>query len=248
MAKERNPGETLEVRTPRGALRFPKLVEPDLGTEKFPKKNPEYNTGLVLKRTDPGVEKFLAKIDELMEESRELAEEKYAELPLKARKKLEADGGIRADLPYEEVYDEQTEEPTGEIIIKAKTVASGVSKKTGKPWKKNLDMFDARGKPIARSVVTKLRIWGGTVAKLNIGLQPYFIEAQGKYGLSRYLNAVQIIELVDGGTRSASQYGFEEEEEGFDANGFSVEDDDATDEGFENETDGDDDDADMGNF
>ena len=235
MAKaDRKPRDALNVRTPRGALRFPKLLEPDHGTEKFPKKNPEYNTGLILKRGAPGVDAFLAKLDELMEESKALAEEAFAALPLKTRKQIEAKtGGISADSPYEVVYDNETEEETGEVVIKAKTVASGVSKKTGKPWSKLLDLFDARGKPIPRSVRSKLRIWGGTVAVLNMDLKPYFVDGSGSYGIGRYLNAVQIIELVDGGSKSASSYGFGEEDEGFDASGFSVDDaDDDDDSGF----------------
>lgn len=214
--QERQPGDSITLFTPRGALRYPKLVEPDHGTEAYPKNPPEYNTGLILTRGAPGVDAFLAKLDEMMEESRELAEAKLADLPLKTRKKIEAEGGVKADDPYEVVYDDQTEEETGDVILKAKTKASGVSRKTGKPWSRQVDLFDAKGKPIPNRLRKTIRIWGGTVARVNLDLRAYFVEGSGRYGLGRYLNAAQIIELVDSGARQASSYGFSDEGDGFD--------------------------------
>jgi len=62
-------------------------------------------------------------------------------------------------------------------------------------------------------VMTKApSIWGGTVGKVAFEVMPYFNNAQCEGGLSLRLDAVQIIELVSGGGKSASAYGFGEEE------------------------------------
>jgi hypothetical protein len=233
-APKKNPDQQ-RLFTPRGTLKWPKLNEPDHGTEKFPCKHEagEYKTKLVLDRADPGVEAFLAKIDKAMERAEEIAEAEFLELPLKSRKTLEAKGGISKDLPYQEIYDEETEEPTGKVELLFKMAAGGNRKKDGKPWSAQPDLFDAKGKPLNR----KISIWGGSVAIINFDLTPYFMPGTGKWGLSRRLNAAQIVELVSsGGTKSASSYGFGTED-GFDSGEYS--DEDSTDEDGEDQTTGD---------
>lgn len=227
-APYKNPDQ-LRLFTPRGTLKWPKLTEPDHGTAKYPSKYEagEYKTKLVLDRADKGVESFLAKIDAQMDRALELAEEAFKELDVKTRKGLEAKGGITADLPYSEIYDEQTEEPTGQVEMLFKMVAGGIRKKDKKPWSAKPDLFDAKGKPLT----SKIAIWGGSTAIINFDLSPYFAPGTGKYGLSRRLKAAQIIELVSaGGTKSASSYGFGEQE-GFDSSEYADEaEDEASDE------------------
>lgn len=222
---QKNPDQQT-LFTPRGTLKWPKLTEPDHGTEKYPSKHEagEYKTKLVLDRADKGVETFLAKIDTAMERAKELAEEAFKELDVKSRKGLEAKGGITADLPYSEIYDEETEEPTGQVEMLFKMVAGGVRKKDKKPWSAKPDLFDAKGKPLGK----KIAIWGGSTAIINFELTPYFVPGTGKYGLSRRLNAAQIIALVSaGGTKSASSYGFGEQE-GFDSSEYAEDEADET--------------------
>ena len=209
MAKApRNP-DAKTVYTPKGELRWPKLTEPDTGTDAFPDPDGSYKTDIVFNRSAPGVEKFLAMLDKSLERAAELAEQQLADLPLKSRKALEAKGGIKPDAPYVEEYDEDTEEPTGRVIFKAKKKASGTRKKDGKPWTSKVDLFDAKGNPFKRGKT----IWGGSTAILSVELAPYFIPGSGAYGLRRSLNAAQIISLVsEGGSRSASSYGFQAQE------------------------------------
>lgn len=237
-APYKNPDQQ-RLFTPRGTLKWPKLNEPDHGTDKYPSKHEagEYKTKLVLDRDEPGVEAFLAKIDKALDRARELAEESFAELPVKGRKAIEAKGGIQPDLPYSEIYDEETEEPTGKVEMLFKMVAGGVRKKDNKPWSAKPDLFDAKGKPLGK----KISIWGGSVAIINFDLTPYFVEGTGKFGVSRRLNAAQIVELVSaGGTKSASSYGFGEQE-GFDADEYADdEDSDGDDEKSSGDADGDD--------
>lgn len=245
MARNKNP-DAVVINSPRGKLKFPKLTEVDYGTDKYPDKDGSYNTRVVYDTANPTVQKFTAKLDQLMERARELAEEKYAELPVKARKELEKKKGgvgLSPDLPYSEVYDDETEEPTGEIEMRFKKKAGGTRKKDGKKWVASRpDVFDAKKNPLPKGV----EIWGGSVALINAEYVPYFVAGTGSYGLQRQLNAVQVFELVSaGGQRNANSYGFEEDEDGFDSSGMEVseKEDDA-----DTSTDSDDDDGEGADF
>lgn len=222
MAKrEKNP-DRITINSPRGKLKFPKLDKVDYGTEKFPDKDGSYNTRVIFDGNDPKVQSFMERLDKMMERAKELAEEKFAELPVKARKELEkktGGAGIVADAPYSEVYDEDTEQPTGEIEMRFKKKAGG-TRKDGKKWKANRpDLFDSAKPP--KPLPQGVEIWGGSVATINADYEPYFVAGTGSYGLQRRLNAVQVFELVSaGGQRSASSYGFEGDEDGFDSEGL----------------------------
>lgn len=223
MANKKNP-DRIRMSTPRVPLKYPKLTEVDYGTEKYPDKDGSYNTRVIADRADPKVSAMLAKIDAAMERAKELAEEAFSELPVKERKRLEAanpGGGIKADAPYSIVYDEDTEEDTGKVELRFKMKASGVRRDKTK-WTAKPDLFDAKGKPLKKGI----QIWGGTVAIINFDLEPYFVAGTGAYGVSRRLNAVQVIDLVSaGGQRAASSYGFGEED-GFSSDDYEVEKDD----------------------
>lgn len=250
MAKKPNKNpDAVTLNTPPLTLKWPKLNEPDFGSDKFPDKDGSYNTRAVMDENDPLVIKFKDRLDELMERAREIAEQKFAELPVKARKQIEAkSGGIQPDLPYSPVYDEETEEPTGEIEIRFKRKYSGTYKngpKKGKKWYASINLFDSAKppKPLKKGV----QIWGGTTAIINATFEPYFVEGTGAYGLQRKLNAVQVLTLVSsGGERSASAYGFEGSDDGFDSSDIEV--DDTETEGDDDAADGDEDDADDADF
>lgn len=226
MAKNKNDNPNkLNVHTPRGALKWPKLTEPDHGTEKFPCRfeEGEYKTKIVLDRSKPGTAAFLAKVDAHLELAKKLADEAFAELPVKDRKRI---GEPVADEPYQVVYDEETEEETNFVELLVKMRAGGTRKKDGKKWSAKPALFDSKGKPITK----KIEIWGGSTAIIDLDLEPYFMPGTGKFGLSRRLNAVQIIELVAaGGQRSASSYGFGEVEDGFSQDEYSADDEDGED-------------------
>ncbi|ESY42025.1 hypothetical protein X747_14610 [Mesorhizobium sp. LNJC384A00] len=236
MANQKNP-DRVRISTPRVTLKYPKLDKIDYGTEKYPDKDGSYNTRFIADRADPKVSAMLAKVDAAMVRAKELAEEKFAKMDIKARKKIEAKtGGIVADEPYSIVYDEDTEEDTGKIDMKVKMKAGGIRKDKTK-WSAKPDIFDGKGKPMKKGI----QIWGGSVAILNFDLEPYFVDGSGSYGVSRRLNAAQIIELVSGGQRAASSYGFEAEEDGFDANDVETEDEDDSDDSADGSSDDDDD-------
>lgn len=189
--------------TPKGRFRFPAIVTPDYGNDQFPKPNGEFKVQLIL---GPKEAAILAKeLQPLHDQAVEEGREKFAGLKVEQRKKL---GDLKITPLFEDEYDKETEEPTGNKIFKFGTAASGVNKKTGEPWKRHIVVYDAQGNVIKKPP----QIWGGTVGKVGYECSPYFVPGQGMAGLKLYLAAVQIIELVSGGGGDASQFGFGKEE------------------------------------
>lgn len=98
-----------------------------------------------------------------------------------------------------------TNEETGAVTIGFKMKASGISKKTQKPWAMRPAVFDAAGQPLAPDK----QVGGGSKVMVAYTLNP-FSTAIG-VGVSLRLEAVQVIELVEFGQGDAAQYGFKNE-------------------------------------
>lgn len=217
--KPKNP----EFVSPRGTFRYPKLNEPDYGTENFPKPDGEYSVRLILTEADaqPLVDQLQPHLDAAVEE----AQAKFKELPVATRKKLKE---VTVNDLYQIEYDPETEEATGNVIFKFAMKASGKTK-DGKEWSRKPAIFDSKGKRLAKPEP----IWGGTEGKVAFEVRPYFIAGTGAAGLKLGLNAVQIIELVSGGGRDAEGYGFGAED-GYEAGDNEDAEDNGT---FQDETD-----------
>lgn len=201
-----------KMTTPRGTFVWPKLVEPDYGSKEYPKPDGEYSVKVRFDAEDPAFIPFKKKIDAALEAAVENARAQFAELKPATRKKL---GDISINEPFEVVYDEDENE-TGEVLMKFTMKAGGIVKKgprQGKRWARKPQLFDAKGKPMLKAP----EIWGGTVGKVSFSFitDGYFIPGTGATGIKLQLEAVQIIELVSGGQRQGSDFGFEEEEDGF---------------------------------
>lgn len=222
MSKDKKPKNFTGI-TPKGVFKFPNLIKPDYGTKEFPKPEGEYNTRLVMTLAE--AQELIDKLQPEMDKAEELAKEKFAEMPVATRKKI---GAPKANDFYAEIYDKETEEPTGEVEFRFKMRASGKNAK-GEKWERKPTIFDAKGKP-----VTLKQLWGGSKGKVSFEVVPYFVAGTGAYGITLYLRAAQVIELNQGGSRSASDFGFGQEE-GFDSSEMEDEDN----EGFDDETDGD---------
>ena len=207
--------------TPKGVFKFPKLTAPDYGSKDYPDPDGSYKVTLVMPKAQ--AQKFIEQLQPEFDKAMEQGQEAFAKLPVANRKKL---GGVKAQDFYAEVYDKDTEEPTGEIEFRFKSKASG-TRKDGKEWSRTMAIFDAKGTP-AKNIK---EIWGGTEGKVSFTASPYFVAATGTVGLSLRLEAVQVLKLVAGGARDAAGYGFGQEEGEFDATEDSA--------GFTDETDGD---------
>lgn len=208
------------VTTPKAPFRFPKLTEPDYGNDKFPKPDGEYSVQIVLDQNSKDAKDLIAKLKPLHEEAMMVAKEKFDALPVGSRKKLEKDngkGGIRANDLFTVLYDKETEKPTGEIVFKAVMKASGTYKKgpkEGQKWTRSPVIFDAKGHRMLKPPA----IWSGTVGRVSAEVSNYFIPGTGAAGIKLNLVGVQIIDLVSGGAKNASELGFSAEE------GFEYED------------------------
>ena len=181
------------LRSPLGEMVYPKVTEPDT---KY-KDEGEYSTKL---RVPMDLAKpLMAAIDKEAAESLAAAIEKAD--TAKAKKSWET-----KYIPYE-IEEDDDGEPTGCVLFKFSMKASGKSKKTGKTWTRKPALFDAKGTPLKNA-----QIWGGTTAKISFSFQQYAQTAQTGASVKMALEAVQVIDLVSGGTRSADAYGFDEED------------------------------------
>lgn len=169
---------------------------------------------------------IIEQVDKLMEEIRaddkvvaaKAEVEKFNKNPKNKKKQAE----VPENSPYTDAVDDNGDE-TGEIEFNFGANASGKNKKTGKTWTRTIKLWDSKKKEF------KGAVWSGSKIKVAYTIGTYFINAKVGYGVKLYLESVQIIELVQGGNRSADGYGFGEEE-GFEAEETS---DDSSDTGAE---------------
>ena len=97
-------------------------------------------------------------------------------------------------------------EETGKYVIKFSTVGT-----TRDGTEKTVPVFDAKGNKLD----TALKVGNGSTVKVCYSPSAYYSAALGA-GVKLYLNAVQVLDLVEFSGGSAESYGFEEEE-GFEA-------------------------------
>jgi hypothetical protein len=197
--------------SPRLKFQWPKLTEPDYGNEKYPKPDGQYTVNGIGRADDPAVKKFIADLTPHYEEALAAASETFKGLKVETRKKLKQ---VTENALFTELYDKDTEEPTGEISFKFSMTASGTRKKgpkAGQKWTRKPMIFDAKGQRMAKAP----QIWSGTEGRVSFTTRPYFVPGTGAAGLSLRLEAVKILALVSEGTRSADSYGFGGEEEGY---------------------------------
>lgn len=241
MAEKRKKNPTFM--SDKGTAVYPKLTNIDYGTKEYPKPDGEYSVKLRMSKDE--AEEMLDRknkdgvtLREIHAQAIEEGQAEFAKLPVASRKKL---GSLTENPLYTEVYDKETEEPTGDVEFKFKRKASGVNQKTKKKWEAKPDLFDAKGRKLGKGV----EIWGGSTLKVAFEASPYFVSGQGSAGVSLRLQAAQVIDLISGGSRDASGYGFEEEEGyEYDPEDYREEDDDKSEGGSDDDNspaDGDDD-------
>jgi hypothetical protein len=234
MASNRPKAPTFK--TPLITFRFPKLSEVDYGSKEFPKPDGEYALQGIMRAADAGTQALIQKLEPFYQQALANAETAFKALKAESRKKL---GTVKANPMFTELLDQDTEEPTGELSFKFAVKASGEYKKgpkTGQHWDTRPPVFDKSGKLLIpgftfrdrgddeemSSIHTKASpaIWGGSTGYVNFevgidrdGNPGYFIAGTGAAGLKLTLKAVQVIEVVSAGAKTADQYGFGNEAE-----------------------------------
>lgn len=111
------------------------------------------------------------------------------------------------------------EEVDGGFLIKAKIKAGG-RRKDGEVYHMSIALYDSQGKHLDPEV----KVWGGST--VNVAFRPRFwYTASMGFGVTFDLQAVQILQLGEGGVSSiaASAFGFTTEEEGFVNGGENLE-------------------------
>jgi hypothetical protein len=195
----------------KGHFRFPKIDKPDYGTDDYPKPDGEFNVQLMLGQDSVEFKRMEKRLAPLHAAALEAAQEEYDNLPASKQRKAKAPELKPLFEPLFEKDADGNETETGRVAFKFATKASGEYKKgpkAGQRWNKKLPVYDAKGK----LMVKVPEVWGGTTGKLSYTTRPYYIAASGLAGLKLDLEAAQIIDLVAGGQRTASEFGFGEEE------------------------------------
>lgn len=199
--------------SPRGVWNYPALAEPSKGSKEYPDPDGSYKVELMLDGSDASTKAFIAKLKPLAEEALVKAREEWEATSIANRKKF-PDGPELQEF-YAVDYDKETEKPTGLLKFRFKMKASGAykegHKKYGQRWNMKPDVFDGVGNLIKKVPP----IWSGSEGKVSFEVAPYYVPAQNTCGISLKLKAVQLLKLVSGTGRSAADYGFEKEEDGF---------------------------------
>ncbi len=176
--------------TPKGTARWPKVNKPDT---KFD-ENGVFTCDLILDA---------AEAEPLIKSLTEIRDAGYKDFLVSEKKqKLKL-----APLPWKPEEDEAGNE-TGRMVLKFKLKAKGKGR-DGTMYDRKVALFDSKGKP------TTAEVWGGSGIKVAFEPRAWYVAAHG-VGIGLQLKAVQVIELVTKGDRSAEGYGFGKED-GFEA-------------------------------
>lgn len=253
MAKRDDDTPEVSVVTPKVTFVYPNFRTPDYGYENKDADDPKFTTkfklseeafaGTACRKPKGGDEKSQRPLKEILDELLEYAtgpmRKEYREKLRGAQQKKNFDQNATVYSPYQEVLDNDTEEPTGEIILSAKTKVYG-KRKDGTPFKKKLPIFDAKNKPLP----FKKDPSTGSEGRLQLTFRPFVTNTA--IGVAAFLNGVQVTAFRERGDgQTAEGFGFEEDEDG-----YSVDDEEADDEGEADadESDDDDEDDDGGDY
>ena len=108
----------------------------------------------------------------------------------------------------------------GDTVFKFKTKSS-YRTKSGDIMNRVVPIYDSQGKPLPKNV----DIGHGSIVKVAFSIHPYY-KTKTVRGLTLYLNAVQVLELVERGDGDAASFGFGAEEGGYVAPAVPNEDED----------------------
>lgn len=184
------------ITTPAGILKFGHILKPNT---KF-KATGVYTADIILEPSAPGVQPLLdaiqaaankAKADFIANETNAAKKKKYA--------------GYAVHVPYGADTDQDGNE-TGNTVLKAKNDAV-ITKKDKTTFTKTIAVYDAKGKPMVGKNVGR-----GSKVKLAIIVAPFKMDATSKVGVTLWLEAVQVLDLVTFGAKDSAGFGFGEEE------------------------------------
>lgn len=194
--------------SPIGVAVYPHLHAPDTKYN----KDGKYSTKVRFSGDDADSMRSLldSQADAAYESALETLTEKAKGKTPAARQAYAAKNVIR-HTPYEVELDEDGNE-TDSILVPFNMNASGV-REDGSRWENRPGLYDGTG----ALVEPGLRVGGGSRVRIRFFLKPYYMASTKLGSVSPKLVAAQIIELQTWGARSAEDYGFDVEEDSFDA-------------------------------
>lgn len=198
--KKKQKGEVM--RTPVGTAIWPKLGTADTKFATTEKPHGHYSVGLVLPMSDPRVASMIERLEELRQEA--IAEGQAACKP--GKRVIEAQYG------WSNEVDEQGQE-TGNVVVNLKKPGA-FERDDGTIVKMKVDAFDSAGGKLDKATLDRM----GSGTKLAAIFEASKFATGLGAGVSLRLQAVQVRELVEFGSRSAEAYGFETDGSGFVAN------------------------------
>ena len=188
-----------KIKTPAGVSIYPNLLEPT----NFKGEGPlNYDCKLKFNLKDEGVSELISTLEEAHAKGKEGINErraKFGEKPL-------SHGQLKKDAPTPWTKEEDDEgEPTGYVVVKAKLKAERMIK--GSPVKQRPAVFDDKGKAWDMDTA----IWGGSIIRMSVEPQPWYMAPIGGYGMTLQLRAAQVVSLVNHENEAgdAASFGFE---------------------------------------
>ena len=202
MARVINETKGRAVVTPRGSASWVKIKDPDTTFD----SDGIFSANIVFDPEAEDVQKFISNLEKLRDKA--FAEVKRDLAPAKAKSL------VVKDVFFEEMDSEGNE--TGKIFLKTKTKAKGVDR-NGNEYKTTIPVFDEKG--IEQKDWSAL-IGNGSVIKLQVWANPYYMANGNFVGITLKLKKIQIIDLIKyeaGGETftDESGSGFEDTSENF---------------------------------
>lgn len=196
---------------PRGVAIWPAINKPDF---KFKKEFGEFHCRVRLTPDADGgfdpAEKAPVSLQDIIAAAEAIRDEafeaKKAQL-IKEKKVALANKLVKADVIRPEV-NQETDEETGFLVLRASTNAGGRRKKDNSVWKGRVDVFNARGEQLKNPP----EIGSGSEVKLSVRVMDYETDGGKTIGARYELEGLQLLKAVSGGSRTASDYGFSEED------------------------------------
>lgn len=192
--------------SPRGVAVWPRLNEPDF---KF-KEEGEFSCRTKFDPANADYQAFKAKLEAIRDEA-------FAKFCSENPKKKKTAKVVPV---YRDELDDEGDE-TGMEIINFKMKHKVTSKKNGKTYKLKPTIMNAKRVLLDPAP----QVGGGSTVRVSFEVFPYFNEKDKEFGLSFRLIAVQIIELVEFGSRNNDRNDFDDEE-GYEGEGSGSSDDD----------------------
>lgn len=262
MAKDKKPSNP-KLMAPRGPMVFPKLNAADT---KF-KAEGAFGTKVRYNLDNADVQAFIAKLQPMHDAAVARGQELFTALPLKSRKQLEAKG-IKAAVTnplYTELFDEETEQATGQIEFNFTAPASGkakTGKNTGKAYIRRPTVVDAKGKVVIRgtnfswlheikpgpatlanTVFKKMgpAIWGGSEGKYSLEVGTFEDGTPGYFVPSSGACGLSLrllgVQLLTLVQGGSDDLGFGEEDGGYEASDDDTQSDESADSSSDKEAD-----------